>query len=205
MDKQVDKKHYNFKKYCFSERWFSYWQQLVEVLDLQPQSVLEIGVGDNVFGDYLKHNTQVEYRSADITEELHPDFITSIDNLQIDEKFDVVCAFEVLEHLPWEKFQLCLEQLFKVSHKYAVISVPHWGRHFSFSLQIPGLPKIRWQFKLNWFPIKHKFNGQHYWEIGKSGYSIELIRKKIKESGWQIKKDYVVFDSPYHHFFVLEK
>ena len=56
-------------------------------------------------------------------------------------------------------------------------------------------------FKLP-LPIKHKFNGQHYWEIGKKGYSTKKIRKIIKKY-FKIQKEFIPFENQYHHFYIL--
>lgn len=206
MEKQVDKEAYNFQKYCQPERWASYWHQIDEVLKVKPETVLEIGVGDKVFANYLKDNTNIIYTSADIAEDLNPDVVTDVTNLSFgDNSFDVVCAFEVLEHLPFEKFELALSELRRVSRNYIIISLPHWGRHFSVDIRLPFFKQFRGQFKFSLKPINHKFNGQHYWEIGKKGYSIDLIKKKIISTGLTLTKDYIAFESPYHHFFIINK
>ncbi len=75
---QVDKKHYEFDKYGFEGRFVSYYYQLKEVLDLHPSSILEVGVGDGVFGNFIKQNTAVTYASLDIAEDLHPTFVGSV-------------------------------------------------------------------------------------------------------------------------------
>lgn len=206
MEKQVDKSAYNFKKYCQIDRFNSYWHQLDEVVKLNPSSVLEIGVGDKVFANYLKDNTDIRYTSADIAEDLKPDVVTDVLNLSFqDSTFDVTCAFEVLEHLPFEKFPLALTELKRVANNYVIISLPHWGRHFSIDFRLPFFKQLRWQKKINFMPIEHKFNGQHYWEIGKKGYDIKKIKSAIKSSGLILEKDYIAFESPYHHFFILKK
>jgi hypothetical protein len=58
--KQVDKSHYNFSKYSHPDRWASYYYQLNEVLKLKPESILEAGVGDMVFGEFIR-NSSITY------------------------------------------------------------------------------------------------------------------------------------------------
>ena len=205
-NRQVDKTAYQFDYYCDLARWSSYWYQLKEILALKPDNILEIGVGDKVISNYLKNNTNIKYDSLDIATDLQPDFIGSIEAMPMaNENFEVVCAFEVLEHLPFDKFILALKEMRRVAKKYAIISLPHWSRHFSVDFRLPFLKRIRWQFKLYFLPLEHKFDGQHYWEIGKKGYPLKKIKQTIEQSGWKILDDYVVFESPYHHFFILEK
>lgn len=206
MNNQVQSKHYRFEKYCEEERFSSYWHQLKEILNTRSDSVLEIGIGDKVFGSYLKNNTTIKYTSVDAAGDLSPDYVADVTKLPfVDQSFDAVCAFEILEHLPFEKFITSLKEIGRVSKKNVIISLPHWGRHFSFKIRLPFIKMIKFQYKINFLPIKHSFNGEHYWEIGKKDYKIKRIRETINNSGLKIVKDYVAFDSPYHHFFVLEK
>lgn len=51
----------------------------------------------------------------------------------------------------------------------------------------------------------NKFNGEHYWEIGKAGYPLSKITKDIEKAGFKIIKTYRIFENPYHRFFVLKK
>ena len=206
MKKQVDKKAYNFQKYCDQNRWASYWYQIDGVLKIKPKTILEIGAGDKVLANYLKTNTDIHYDCMDIADDLKPDIIGSVDNIPLNNSsYDLICAFEVLEHLPFEKFTKSLSELKRVSGKYVIISLPHWGRHFSIDVRLPYFKRLRWQCKFSLFPIKHEFDGQHYWEIGKSGYPLKRIKKEIESAGFKISGDYIAFNSPYHHFFILEK
>ena len=201
--KQIDKDAYQFARYVGIDRWSSYYYQLREILEQKPASVLEIGIGDHVVGNYLK-GRGVAYTSTDIAEDLSPDVVADVTALPFeDSSFDVVCAFEVLEHLPFEKFEQALAELARVARNKILISVPHFGPSLRLEFKIPFLPRVRLACKVP-FPKMHIFNGQHYWEIGKRGYSVRRIRNCISKFG-RIRKEFIPFENQYHHFFIIEK
>ncbi|HEX8994098.1 MAG TPA: class I SAM-dependent methyltransferase [Candidatus Paceibacterota bacterium] len=203
MQKQVEAQAYGFKRYVQIDRWASYYYQLSEILARQPASVLEVGVGDGVVGEYVRRSN-IAYTSVDIAEDVKPDIIASVTAIPVPEaSYDLACAFEVLEHLPFTEFDRALAELARVSCGTVIISLPHFGPPLRFSLKIPFLPELRIAWKIP-YPRKHVFNGQHYWEIGKRGYPLRRIRRVI-ERHFVINKDFVPFENQYHHFFVLEK
>ena len=202
MEKQVTKGHYDFSAYSHLGRWASYFYQLREALSFEPASILEIGVGDKVFGDYVKRAGGIRYVSADIAEDLEPDVVASVTALPFKAgEFDVACAFEVLEHLPFESFDTALSELARVSKKAVVISLPHFGPSCELLLKVPLLKRIKLAFKLPIHP-EHAWNGEHYFEIGKKGYEIGRIREALRKH-FIIQDDFVPFENQYHHFFVL--
>ena len=123
--KQVNKNHYEFERYVWPDRFASYYYQLREILALRPKNLLEVGVGDGVVGNYIKRNTLISYQNIDIAADLNPDIVGSVLSMPYpDNSFDAVCAFEVLEHLPFEKFETALSELKRVSRKHILLSLP---------------------------------------------------------------------------------
>lgn len=180
-----------------------YWYQIREVLALNPQDVLEVGKGSGVVCDYLK-SRNIKIATLDIDEKLNPDIRGSVREIPLgDNSFDAVLCAEVLEHLPFGDFEKSLRELKRVSRKYVVLSLPHFGPAVKINLKLPLIREIKFALKTH-FPVAHKFNGEHYWEIGKKGYPSIKIRKILRKY-FKIRKEFVPFESQYHRFYVLEK
>ncbi len=204
MKSQVDKKHYNFDKYGHVERFASYYYQLKEVLKCNPKSILEVGVGDKVFGNYVKENTNIKYASLDIAKDLHPDIIGSVFDIPCgDGAYDVVCCFEVLEHVSYSDVQKALSELTRVAKKAVIISVPHFGPRTQFFLKLPFLPEIKFALKVPW-KREHIFNGEHHWELGKKDFPADNFKKLVRKYG-KIVNDFIPFENQFHHFYVIYK
>jgi ubiquinone/menaquinone biosynthesis C-methylase UbiE len=194
---------YNFKEYDSKERWISYWHQIDEILAARPNNILEIGIGARTVFNYLKSHGK-DIISLDIDAKLKPDVVGNVLDMPFDDNsFDIILCAEVLEHLPFEKFETGLSELKRVSKKYVVLTLPHFGHSVKFSFKIPLLKEKKFAIRIP-FPIKHQFNGEHYWEVGKKGYPLAKIRQCI-EKYFKIKKDFIPFENQYHHFFILER
>lgn len=195
--------YYKFYQYDYLDRWVSYWHQINEVLKLQPKTVLEIGVGNKMVASYLG-SQGINIKTLDINEKLKPDFVSNVLSIPLAKNsFDAVLCAEVLEHLSFNDFEKCLREIRRVSKKNVILSLPHFGPPIKISFKAPFIKEIKFAFKIP-VPLKHKFNGEHYWEIGKKGYSPKKIRKIIKKY-FKIKKEFIPFENQYHHFFILEK
>ena len=201
---QVPKAHYEFDSYTGMDRWATYYYQVREIMALKPASMLEIGTGDGFLKRFIEGASEISYRSMDIAADLRPDIVGSAESIPLhDGAVDLVVACEVLEHLPYEKFEPTLREMRRVSTSHVLISLPHAGPRLKLSLKLPRIKEIRLATKLS-LPRKHVFLGEHYWEIGKQGYSISKVRAVLK-SVFTIEKDFIPFESQYHHFFLLRK
>lgn len=205
MKKQVEASYYDFTHYMERARWMSFYEQIMQFHALPANaSVLEIGAGLTInrrhVAEYLPN---MKYKTLDIAEDLHPDHVGSAHNIPLpDNSFDAVFAFEILEHLPFEKFETALKEIKRVSKGRVVISLPHFGPPIKFLMKVPFLKQIQFAVKIPYHPV-HTFNGQHYWEIGKKGYPIGKIRAIFKKH-FTLLNDFVPFENQYHHFFILE-
>lgn len=203
---QVARSHYFNLNYDSKQRWVSYWYQISEVLKHNPKSVLEIGIGNKLVSNYLK-SVGTNVITCDFDKSLVPDVVANVLKLPFkNSSFDIVLCSEVLEHLPFKYFLKALKQINRVTKNIAVITLPHFSittLYLGFKI-IPYVPKINLSLKID-LPIKHKFEGEHYWEIGKKNYSLSKIKEKIVKSGFKLESSFFPAENPKHHFFILRK
>jgi SAM-dependent methyltransferase len=182
----------------------SYWHQLRAVLSVRPKTVLEIGPGSGVFRSYLRAKG-IDVKTLDIDKTRDVDFVADITKL--DETlpsglvFDAVCAFQVLEHLPWSELETCLAGIARRANPHVFISLPYRGL------------RIRWAF---WWgdhhftlghklmlPWRHKPIPEHHWELG---YPITAgkVTKVIKKHLDVVDKGFIR-ENPYHYMWQLKR
>jgi len=206
MKPQIDPTHYFNESYDSKERFISYWHQIDEIIKLTPQKVLEIGLGNRFVSIYLKERG-INITTLDIDKKLNPDVAGSVLEIPFtDNSFDVVACYEVLEHLPYENFTEALSEICRVAKLYVILSIPDVRRVYRFYVHIPKVGVFKKLIPLPRLKSPtHNFDGEHYWEIGKAGYSFKKIISDIERAGFKIKKTYRIFENPYHRFFILKK
>lgn len=203
--KQVEKGHYEFNRYLSKQRWCSVWHQLDEVQKLQPNRVLEVGPGPGLFKT-VAATFGISVETLDLDPELKPDHVGSATAMPFsDGSYDVVCAFQMLEHLPYEAALQAFGEMARVSRRHVIISLPDARPVWRYQVHIPKYGP--WDFFIPRPLFKasvHVFDGEHYWEINKQGYSLDRViadfSKRLK-----LSKTYRVFENSYHRFFVFER
>lgn len=203
---QVNSLIYAFERYVTPERWNSYWHQVVEALQDNPLKVLVIGVGDGIVPLVLK-STGIEVKTLDIDVALQPDYvghINDIDSIVNSNEFDVVLCCQVLEHLPFNVFETCINKLVKIARHKVVLSLPYNHRVlFYIAFKLPKISQKEYQITIPSFWQKWEFDGQHYWEIGTAGYPKKRIDKAISVIA-PIRKCFVASGFRYHMFYVID-
>lgn len=205
MKNQVDKDHYRFSTYVSKRRWASMWHQLDEVLSLDPEAVLEIGPGPGIF-KALASTFGVKVETLDIDPDLKPDHIGSAEDMPFDDdSYDVVCAFQMLEHVPYETSLNILSEMSRVAKRYIVISLPDARPAWPYSLHIPTKGDLKLIVPCpNIASKEHSFDGQHYWEINKKHYALRKVMSDFLDAtNANITRSFRVKEFPYHRFFVL--
>ncbi len=199
-----DPNHYE-RGYDTKRRFASYWHQIDEIRACKPGSVLEIGIGNGFLSQYLKQHG-VSVQTLDIDPRLKPDAVGSATAIPFpDNSFDVVAAFEILEHLPYKDALVALREMHRASRHFVIFSVPDDARTILIDLKLPYIKRIKKLWRIALWPRAKSSTRDHQWEIGLSGYPLPQIQRDIKDCGFSIKKTYRVFENHHHRFFVLEK
>lgn len=207
---QIDSARYKIGKYLTLERFISYFYQITETAKLGVESVLEIGIGNGLVTACLRQ-LGIRVMTCDFDASVHPDVVADVRQIALpDRSVDLVMACQVLEHLPFAEADQALQELARITKKYAIISLPRRHMVFEAVLKFPG---IRTLFKRHFLDlsvvIPLRFpgfaeSGQHYWEIDQWTVSLAEVKRKM-ETYFQVRR---IFSPPlnkYHVFFLLEK
>jgi ubiquinone/menaquinone biosynthesis C-methylase UbiE len=191
--------------YDTKRRFCGYWHQINEIISIKPKNILEIGIGSGFVASYLR-NKGFNIVSIDILHALNPDTAGSVLDLPFrDETFNSVSCCEVLEHLPYSEFNRALSELHRVSQRYVILSLPDDTSIYKFDIQFSTIILVKKSFSNPFHKSKkHDFDGHHYWEIGKTNFSLEVITSEIRRAKFEIINSYRVFERPFQRFFILK-
>jgi SAM-dependent methyltransferase len=180
--------------------------QYLDLIENFPDAniILVIGIGDGLLPSVLR-SKGFDVETIDIDSALQPTYRCNVTDLkQIKRKYDVVICSNVLEHLPFEFFQKALSEIKRVAKQGLILTLPYAGIVVGSTLNVdPLMTPKKLQIKIPLFAFKrHKFDGQHYWEIGTRGYSFTFIKRQLEEQ-FELKKSYMGNDWEYCHHFIL--
>lgn len=202
---QVPPEHYKIG-YDSYERFSSYWAQIEWTLWFKPKSVLEVGIGHGLVSWYLRNVKGLGVATVDIDPRLNPDYVCSVTELSRHfnaRSFDVVLAAEVLEHLPFKYFETALKEINCITRKGAILTLPHSCRYIKFLFEVPGYRRIHSVITLD-TRLQHRYNPQHHWAIGESGFGKHKIEGIIQKY-FKILYSFNIFENPHHRLYVLNK
>lgn len=200
---QVGVSHYSFSSYMSKWRWASIWHQIMEVSAVEPDVVLEIGPGGGVLKSLLE-SMGVKVRTADIDPKVDPDYLMFGPAIPVAKSsYDVVCAFQVLEHLRYEDAIKLFSDMVRVSKRYVVVSLPDAEKRYRLIMDVPLIGELSLSWKRPFLRRRvHKFDGEHYWEVNTRGYSLRRVLLDLEGFACLVKT-YRLPENPYHRFFVF--
>ena len=206
-------------KFLMSSYTYSYITQIQELHKLRAKSIIEVGPGEEFTANSLRM-LGVRYDTLDRCDfygsTIIEDFAT-FDPEPYSKSYEATCAFQVLEHFPYDKFTYLLDKLVLMSSGHILISLPYSCKGtrtttLNWKGQVPtkenktekftatGLPNRKYRPEF----IKEFPYAVHYWEIGRQGFPLSKVFKDIENCGLKID-DHFHGPNPYHYFIRAKK
>lgn len=192
------------KSVYFSDAYFrlhqlcSFAHQIHDIHQLKPKSIIEVGIGNGFTSTFLK-SAGFDVFTVDINPNLSPDLcapISELPNQLRERKFDLVVCCEVLEHLPFDEFESCM-QIFQQIASRMYLTLPQAKKFFGFGgfLQLPKLGRRN----VNAYLSRAKaLPAEHYWEVGSAGQTSKLQLSKIIAKYFETVEARHYCLNPYH-------
>ncbi len=198
--------------------WIPYYHQINEVLRLAtPESrILEIGPGSGVTTDALRR-LGLRVTTADVEPDSGADYVCDIRALSVGgDGFDIVCCFQVLEHIPFADFPTALTKLRGVTRRHCLISLPEPGVELGFAVKLPRIfPGWLFSPRKDYIPFSMKLalpakmiscpEPGHQWEVGRRSFSRRTVEREIRLAGFRIARRFSLPLSMRFLFYVLER
>jgi len=122
---------FNYNDYSAS-RFHHYWLEIEYVRRYGPRRMLEIGPGDHTVTDFFRRKG-VYVRTLDNDPRLFPDYAGDVRTpFPLSDKFDIVLACEVFEHMDIDYLPVILENIQRVLEPdgHLIISLPYTTLRF---------------------------------------------------------------------------
>jgi len=212
----IPREYYGFSFYVSKERMVTYWHQVNEILPQKPDRLLEVGIGNGIVSAILKVYG-IKVTTADINESLAPDVVVSITELDSSFKqgeFPLVLCSRVLQHLPYDKFETAIKQLYYVTNNYILLTLPVETLRVYVSFRVTGkrsstisipLPLFLKRIISKVIKLDQKSETQNFWKINHARHTSMNNILGILEKYFKIEKAYQVPEDKSHAFFVLKK
>lgn len=192
------------EKYMTLPWILSSWTQAKQVSRCGGKNVMEIGIGPGQTMFFLKQWGH-HVIGVDLDPTLRPAVVSDLLRLPFtDGVVDTVLAAEVLEHMPFDLFVPALRSLRRVSTKNVVITLPYRMLGVSLGINVPLLEPLFAAIGIP-YRVKNVYDGMHYWEMGRKGFSRSLIRRKIDEAGFTIVREFRIPLNLFSYGFVLQR
>ena len=122
-----------------------------------------------------------------------------------DASFDVVCAFQMLEHLPYEAALGAFGEMVRVARCHVVISLPDARTAWRFAFHVPRVGTVEKLVLKPTLGLKpHVFDGEHHWEVNKRETPLARVVADFS-ARCPLVRTYRVAELPYHRFFVFRR
>ncbi len=207
---------YDFGRYVTKQRILTFWYQLSEILRLDAQSVLEVGIGPKVVAGTLRELGK-KLKTADINPALKPDYLAPVQQLSSvvpTDAFDVVLCARVLHHVPFDEIDQALAELSKVTRRYVVLTLPvdelrvYLGAGVTSRSPRWATLRVPLAIKRLVFQAIPRWRDSYYasrWKLGRSREcSLDAFEAKLRKH-FEIEKSYAMPECREHRMFVLRK
>lgn len=186
------------------DHWRLYWhqQRIMEGRVRPGQSVLEIGVGSGFTANYLR-SRGVHVTMVDIDAEKKPDIVTNIVSFEFNKIYDHILAFQVFEHIPFEKFVEVAKRISSVCTGYLFMSVPVCERVLlKLEYKIPKLRRGKIELTKKRKKIVEPY---HFWEVGYGKVTFGRIEDIMSKYGFRQVQRFKVFSRAFSAFKKIQR
>ncbi|MCA0326623.1 MAG: class I SAM-dependent methyltransferase [Proteobacteria bacterium] len=193
--------------------WVRHFHVLKDVVNRASGDVLEVGAGDGVLRRCAEPFV-ASYTVLDINSVLKPEINGDLRQYfpELKNGFDAIIATEVLEHMPFSDFRICLTnmKLYLRPGGLLFLTLPH--RKGNMLIVTPRQRLLKWRFPVGLTSLSEAYNKfvrgriwidpHHCWEIGDGEVRRSHVDSILREQGWCIESLSLL---PYCDYWVLGK